>query len=69
MTIEASPTAPGAIRHPKAKARRDALRAAGICINGGPRSRVVHGDVVSAGKCQRCIDVHKGALIPEHPWR
>lgn len=51
--------------HPDQKLVRDAKRAAGICINGGPRSRVVHGPVVRGGKCQRCIDVHKGALRPE----
>lgn len=64
------------INHPKAKLRRDAMRAAGICINssystpkadGTPRTPpkfsrplVEHGPVVKAGKCQRCIDVHKG---------
>lgn len=47
------------IEHPKVKARRDALRAAGICINSGPGSRVEHGPVISGGKCQRCKDLHK----------
>jgi hypothetical protein len=48
------------VTHPKAKVRRDALRAAGLCINGGPRSKVVHGPVVSGGRCQRCEDVKSG---------
>jgi hypothetical protein len=48
------------VLHPKAKVRRDALRAAGLCINGGPRSKVVHGPVVSGGRCQRCEDVKSG---------
>jgi hypothetical protein len=47
--------------------RRDALRAANRCINGpkvgnvGSRG-VVHGPVVKAGKCQRCVDVHDGGI-------
>jgi hypothetical protein len=49
------------VMHPKAKIRRDGLRAAKLCINGGwflPRKgQVVHGPVVSGGKCQRCLDV------------
>ncbi len=45
--------------HPKAKVRRDALRAAGVCINSGPRSRVEHGAVVGSGRCQRCLDVKR----------
>lgn len=48
--------------HVKMKVRRDALRAAKKCINGGPRSRVVHGPVVSGGRCQRCIDVKQGKI-------
>lgn len=55
-----------AVKHPALKARRDALRAAGRCICGpadgttGARG-VEHGPVVSAGKCQRCIDQHDGS--------
>jgi len=45
--------------------RREALRLAGLCINGstepgkpGRRGGVVHGQVVpGTGKCQRCCDV------------
>jgi hypothetical protein len=40
------------------KTRRDARRAARTCINSGPSSRIVHGEVVKAGRCQRCVDVH-----------
>ncbi len=46
-------------------ARRRDLSKAGRCINGpiedrpGKRHGVVHGPVVSGGKCQRCIDVAK----------
>lgn len=55
-------------KHPDQKIARDEMRAAGRCIN-GPRSGdphapskygVIHGEVVSGGKCQRCLDVHKG---------
>lgn len=63
------------VTHPKAKERRDKMRALGICINsslvierkfdGTLRSppcgqRVEHGPAVKAGKCQRCLNVHKG---------
>jgi hypothetical protein len=43
--------------------RRRALAKANRCINGpledrpGKRHGIVHGPVVSGGKCQRCIDV------------
>jgi hypothetical protein len=43
--------------------RRETLRALGRCINGpiddrpGRRAGLVHGPVVSGGKCQRCVDV------------
>lgn len=61
------------VLHPKHKERRDAMRALGICINASyvmPRAdgrfstsprkqRIEHGPVVKAGKCQRCLDVHK----------
>lgn len=47
--------------HPKAKVRRDALRAAGRCINSGPRSKVEHGPVTSAGKCSYCVAIHRGS--------
>ncbi len=50
------------VLHPNLKKRRDALRAAKICINSSfnptPRAKVVHGPVVKAGKCQRCADRH-----------
>lgn len=44
--------------------RRKKLREANLCINGplvGDRGQrgIEHGPVVKAGKCQRCIDVHK----------
>lgn len=45
------------VKHPALKARRDAKLAAKICVNSGPRSKVEHGEVVKAGKCQRCLDV------------
>jgi hypothetical protein len=51
--------------HPKAKDRRDAMRAANVCINGtkvgaAPRpGRLVHGPVIQGGRCARCIDVAK----------
>ena len=47
------------------KVRRDALRAAQLCINGSltpdnpKRSRIQHGPVVKAGKCARCLEVWK----------
>ncbi len=49
----------------QSKARHDLLRALGRCINGPVEDRpgkrgVVHGPVVSGGRCQRCIDVKKG---------
>jgi hypothetical protein len=47
------------VLHPKAKIRRDALRAANLCINGGPRSKVPHGEVISGGRCERCLDVYR----------
>lgn len=34
------------------------LRAPPLLISGKPR--VEHGPVVKGGKCQRCLDVHKG---------
>jgi hypothetical protein len=47
--------------------RRIVLKAHGLCICGpGPgqgftsRNGVVHGPVVSGGRCQRCIDLKKG---------
>lgn len=44
-----------------AKLSRDEKRAAGLCINGPlsgnvGKSGVVHGPVVSGGRCQRCLD-------------
>jgi hypothetical protein len=56
-------------KHPAQKVTRDQMRELGRCIN-GPRdldidpqtpskSGIVHGPVVSGGKCQRCIDVHR----------
>jgi len=54
--------------HVKMKVRRDELRRRRLCINGPlgqrrPSSRrvVAHGPVVSGGKCQYCIDVHRGS--------
>ncbi len=47
--------------------RKAKLRDAGRCINGplfdGPsmRRHIVHGPVVSGGKCQRCLDVHEAS--------
>ncbi len=48
----------------KAKLRRAILRLSGLCINGPlPESRVGsrvdHGEVVSGGKCQGCVDKHR----------
>ncbi len=46
--------------------RRDRLNALALCINGPDsarpslRSGIVHGPVVSGGKCARCIARHKG---------
>lgn len=62
-------TAP--VEHPGAKARRDVLKALGLCINAAlpPEYRRIrcrpstmqHGAPVSpSGKCQRCVDIHKG---------
>ena len=53
------------VRHPQLKLERDKLRDAKRCINGprdperaaGRARGVVHGEVVRAGKCQRCLDV------------
>lgn len=50
----------------KVSQRRSELRAAGKCINGPLVGNVGmhgarHGEVVRGGKCQRCIDVHRGA--------
>lgn len=42
---------------PKMKVRRDALRAAGRCINGPAIGVGIHGDVVRGGKCERCLAV------------
>lgn len=56
----------------RAKARRDLLRAAGKCI-GGPlvgfvsRSGIEHGPVVSADKCQRCLDARKLGQLRKPP--
>lgn len=45
------------ISHPKAKERRDRNRAAGLCINYGPRGKVEHGPPVSdGGRCARCVE-------------
>jgi hypothetical protein len=43
--------------------RRAALRQAGRCINGPAvgnfgKHGAIHGPVVKAGKCQRCIEIH-----------
>lgn len=55
-----------AVKHPSLQARRAELRAAGVCVNQhtGPRATVQHGPVVSAGRCQRCLDVKKGPGTP-----
>jgi hypothetical protein len=57
---------PYEVMHPKMKQRRDMLRAQGRCINGpvvGDTSKrgVAHGPVVSGGKCERCMVVHRGS--------
>ncbi len=52
-------------RRAASRDRKAQLRAANRCICGpiednvSRRCRVVHGPVVSGGKCQRCLDVHK----------
>jgi len=50
-----------------AKVRRDELRALGLCINASlkttNRAKVVHGEVVQAGRCQRCLDVKRGKAV------
>ena len=59
---------PSEFKWPEMKVRRDELRALGLCICGpkappGTPSRkygIVHGPVVQGGKCQRCLDVHRG---------
>lgn len=38
-----------------AKKRRARRKAEGACLNSGPLSRVEHGPVVLAGRCQRCV--------------
>ncbi len=53
------------VAYPELKLRRDELRAAGLCINGPKaggvsKNGIAHGPVVSGGKCQRCVDVHRG---------
>lgn len=45
--------------------RRIALKAYGLCICGPSqgfvsRNGIVHGEVVSGGRCQRCINQKKG---------
>lgn len=56
----------------RAKQRRDTLRAAGKCI-GGPlvgfvsARGTVHGPVVSADKCQRCLDARKLGQLRKPP--
>ncbi len=45
-----------------ARLRRAERKAAGLCINGGERSRfgIKHGPPVSqSGRCQRCCDARK----------
>lgn len=48
--------------HVKAKIRRDALRAARVCINSGPTSRVAHGVVHGGGRCFRCHEIKNGRM-------
>lgn len=47
--------------HQRLKERRDALRAAGVCINSSfnPRPGKEHGPVVKAGRCECCWAVKK----------
>lgn len=55
-------------RRAETASRREKLRAANRCINGpledrpGKRGGVVHGPVVSGGKCQRCLDAAHGRV-------
>lgn len=53
----------------RSKVRRDALRAAGKCINGPMvgfvgKDGVTHGPVVQGGRCQYCHDLKTGAKTP-----
>jgi hypothetical protein len=59
------------ITWPKAKERRDMLRASGRCINSTTTGRpsrfgVEHGPVVRGGKCARCVAVHAGKAEPAY---
>ena len=44
---------------PKAYELKQARRRAGVCINGGPKSKVEHGPVISGSKCARCHEAHR----------
>ena len=55
------------VRWPHMKKRRDLMRELRYCICGpmappGTPSKhnIVHGEVVKAGKCARCVGVHDG---------
>lgn len=55
-------------RRDETASRRDRLRAANRCVNGpledrpGKRGGIVHGPVISGGKCQRCLDAAHGRV-------
>lgn len=47
------------LKRDRAKIKRDA----GVCINGPmPSKPAQHGPVIQAGKCQRCLDVHRASV-------